>query len=169
MIVKEIIYVLTGEVKVGTVDEILKSSAIGSCVVVSVYDSKLQIGGLAHIMLPGNAPKNSNYPKTRYAADAIEDLMNQMNSNGAESKGIDVCVIGGGNVLKRENDSIAQSNIDSVIEILQEKNFKITAKSVGGTDRRSVTLNNETGCVKFTIGDEAEMILWNNQMKIMND
>ena len=169
MINKEIIYVLTGEVCVGTKDELLRSSAIGSCVVVSVYDTKLQIGGLAHIMLPGKAPENTNYPKTRYAIDAIEDLISKMNSNGSKGRDNILCIVGGGNVLKRENDSIAQNNIDGVLEILKEKSFKITAKSVGGTERRSIMLNNETGCVKYTIGDGAEMILWNNQMKIMND
>ena len=165
MINKEIIYVLTGEVKVGTVDEILKSSAIGSCVVVSAYNSKLQIGGLAHIMLPGKAHEKTNYPNTRYAIDAIDDLISKMNLTGSERKNIEICVVGGANVLKRENDSIAHSNINSVVEILKGKNFKITAESVGGTDRRSITLNNETGCVKYTIGDGTEMVLWNNQKK----
>ncbi len=168
MINEKIIYVLTGEVKVGTVGEILKSSAIGSCVVVSAYDSKLQTGGLAHIMLPGKAPENTNYPNTRYANDAIDDLISKMNLTGSERENIKICVVGGANVLNREDDSIAHININSVLKILKEKNFKITAKSVGGTDRRSITLNNETGCVMFTIGDGAEMILWNNQMKIMD-
>jgi len=165
MIDKKIIYVLTGEVKIGAEGEVLKSSAIGSCIVVSVYNIKLKKGGLAHIMLPGKAPETTNYPKTRYAIDAIHDLISKMNLTVAESKNIEVCLVGGGNVLKKENDSIAYNNIESVLEILQEKNIKIIAKSVGGIDRRSITLNNETGCVKYTIGDGAEMLLWNSQMK----
>ena len=158
---KKIIYVQTGEVKAGTKDEILRSSAIGSCVVVAAYDSKAQIGGLAHIMLPGKAPENTNYQKTRYADDAIEDLINKMNLNGAEDKNIELCLAGGANVLKNENDSIAPNNINSVLEILKNKKYKIRAESVGGMKRRSASLNIETGCLNYTIGDGAEMILWN--------
>lgn len=34
------------------------------------------------------------------------------------------------------------------------------AESFGGIKRRSVSLNGETGYVYFTIGDEAEKLLW---------
>jgi chemotaxis protein CheD len=157
----KIIDVQTGEVNTGTKGTILRSSAIGSCVVVAAYDLKAQIGGLAHIMLPGKAPENTNYQKTRYANDAIEDLINKINLNGAEDNNIEVCLIGGANVLNRENDSIARDNINSVFEILKKRKLLIREKSLSGMERRSALLNIETGCLNYTIGDGAEMILWN--------
>jgi len=158
---KNTIFVQTGEVKTGTKDAILKSSAIGSCVVVAAYDFKAQIGGFAHIMLPGKALERENYQKTKYASDAIEDLINKMILLGGKNDNIEVCIIGGANVLKRVDDSISQDNINSIFEILKKKKFKIMAKSVGGIERRSVSLNIETGCLNYTIGDGAKMLLWN--------
>ena len=112
-------------------------------------------------MLPGKAPERENYQKTKYASDAIEDLINKMNLHGAEDNNIEVCLIGGANVLKRVNDSISQDNINSIFEILKKKKFKIMAKSVGGIERRSASLNIKIGCLNYTIGDGAEMLLWN--------
>jgi len=157
----KILYVLTGEVKTGSNEEILRSSAIGSCIVIVVYDLKLKIGGMAHIMLPGTAPENTKYDKTRYANNAVSDLIIKMKAKGAKIENIEFCVVGGANVLKRENDTIAQNNVNKVLDLLKKQNFKIKAKSVGGTERRSATLNIKTGKLGYTVGDGAEMILWN--------
>jgi len=157
----KILYVLTGEVKTGSNKEILRSSAIGSCIVIVIYDLKLKIGGMAHIMLPGTAPENTKYDKTRYAHNAISELIEKMDVLGAKIEDIEFCVVGGANVLKRENDTIAQNNIDGILNLLKKQNFRIKAKSVGGTERRSATLNIKTGKLGYTVGDGAEMILWN--------
>jgi len=156
----KILYVLTGEVKTCSNNEILKSSAIGSCIVVIAYYLKLNIGGMAHIMLYGTAPENTKYDKTRYANNAVSDLIIKMKAKGAKIENIEFCVVGGANVLKRENDTIAQNNVNKVLDLLKKQNFKIKAKSVGGTERRSATLNIKTGKLGYTVGDGAEMILW---------
>lgn len=155
----EIINVLTGEVKASNENIIFKSSAIGSCVVVAAYDLKLMINAMAHIMLPGISPQKSKTPKTRYAFNAIEEMINQMVKLGADKENVEVCVVGGSNVLKREDDTICQANIDSVLEILKEKDIKIKAKSVGGTERRSVLFDTKTSKVYHSIGNENDELL----------
>jgi len=156
---KEIINVLTGEVKASNEHVIFKSSAIGSCVVVAAFDLKLMISAMAHIMLPGIAPEKSKTPKTRYAFNAIEEMINQMVKLGADTENIEVCVVGGSNVLKRPDDTICQANIDSVLNILTEKNIKIKAKSLGGTRRRSVFFDTKTSNVYHSIGGEDDKLL----------
>lgn len=155
----ETINVLTGEVKASKENIILKSSAIGSCVVVAAYDNRLMIGAMAHIMLPGISPEKSKTPKTRYAFNAIEDMIERMINLGAEEENIEVCVVGGSNVLKRKDDTICQANINSVLKILSEKNMKIIAKSVGGTQRRSVLFDTKTSEVYHSIGGENDELL----------
>jgi chemotaxis protein CheD len=68
---KRIIYTMTGEVKSGNQDTVIKSGAIGSCVVITAYDKKNQLGSMAHVMLPGKAPKKKDIQKTKYAENAI--------------------------------------------------------------------------------------------------
>ena len=157
---KKIIDVYTGEVKAGGENTILKSNAIGSCVVIAAYDASKKVGALAHVMLPGAAPEGKTFQRTRFAADSIEEMINRMTHLGAHKDGIEVCLVGGGNVLKRENDTICQDNITSIIELLNEKQIKIRGKAVGGIDRRSVSLNVENGSLYYTEGNAKKKLLW---------
>jgi chemotaxis protein CheD len=155
-----IIDVHTGEVKAGGKDMILKSNAIGSCVVIAAYDSTKKVGALAHVMLPGAVPEGKTFQRTRYAADAIEEMISRMTHLAANKDGIEVCLVGGGNVLKRKDDTISQQNIASVVELLNEKRIKIGAKAVGGTERRTVSLDVKKGTIHYTEGDAKENLLW---------
>ena len=160
---KRIIDVHTGEVKAGGKDTILKSNAIGSCVAIAAYDSTKKVGVLAHVMLPGAAPEGKTFQRTRYAADAIGEMINRMThlgTNGTNKDGIEVCLVGGGNVLKRKDDTISQQNIASVVELLNEERIKIRAKAVGGTERRSISLDVKNGTIHYTEGDAKENLLW---------
>ena len=76
---KRIIDVYTGKVEAGGKDTILRSNAIASCVVIAAYEPTKKVGALAHVMVPGAAPGGKTWGgtsrRTRYAADAIEEMM----------------------------------------------------------------------------------------------
>ena len=156
---REIIDVNTGEVKVGGEKVILRSIAIGSCIVVAAYDSKQKIGAMAHVMLPGSAPEKT-LERTRYAADAIEEMIYQMIREGADKNNIEVCLVGGGNVLKKQDDTICRDNIKSTTQLLKEKHIPVRSAVLGGTERKGVFLDVRSGTVSYTEGDEKEQPLW---------
>lgn len=156
---KEVANVLTGEVKATKESIIFKSAAIGSCIVIAGFDIKTMVSAMAHIMLPGVSPEKNKSLKTRYALNAIEEMIESMVRLGAHIENIEVCMVGGSNVLKRKEDIICQANINSVLKILEEKNIKIKSKSLGGTERRSILFNTETGNVYHTIGNEKDQLL----------
>lgn len=158
---KTTIEVQTGEVRLGTADSILRSEGIGSCVVIAAYDSKKKTGAMAHVMLPETSTISDDaMPKTRYAFDAIQALLAAMGGAGSALADIEVCLAGGANVLERDNDTIWKANVDSVKKILNEKALRIAAESLGGTKRRSVSLDIGTGTVACAKGDEKEKVLW---------
>lgn len=157
---KKTIHVSTGEVKAAKKTAILKSAAIGSCVVIAAYDAKKMIGAMAHVMLPGTSPKKTSSPRTRYAVDAIEKMIAMMTPLGTDRKNIEVCLVGGANILQREDDTIGRNNTDSVTELLTIQNMEIKARSLGGTERRSVTLDVENGNVYHSIGDGIDTLLF---------
>lgn len=148
----------TGEVKVG-MEGTLRSLAIGSCVVVAAYDCQKGIGALAHVMLPRKAPEKAP-EKTKYAADAIDEMIKQMAGAGGRQEDIEVCLVGGGNVLQKDDDTVCQENIKSANEILEKKQIPIRASTVGGTQRKSVFLEVESGSIFCAVGDEQEKLLW---------
>ncbi len=161
---KRTIDVYTGEVKAGEKDTILRANAIASCIVVAAYDSIKNVGALAHVMIPGTAPEGRVLQRTRYAANAIEELIDRMTLLGAHQDLIETCLVGGGNVLKRDDDMICQENLASIEKILNEKGIKIRGKAVGGTERRTILFDIEKGSVHYTEGDSKEMLLWKKKI-----
>jgi len=161
---KKVIDVQIGEVRAERGKVILKSKAIGSCIAIAAYDATKNIAALAHVMMPGSAPVNKELrEKTKYAADAIDAIVGRMARLGSKDDDIEVVLVGAGNVLHREDDTICRDNIKSVIELLRKKHLKVGAQAVGGTARRSVSLDVEHGIISCTEGDGSEMQLWRAQ------
>jgi len=156
----EIIDVQTGQVKADKGNVILQSKAIGSCVAIVGYDATKSIGALAHVMLPGAAPAKKSVEKTKYAANAIDAIVNKMGKLGSKKDDIEVFLVGGGNILKREDDTICKDNIESILDLLAKKRLKVKAQALGGTARRSVSLDVEHGIVSCAEGNGNQTELW---------
>lgn len=139
---------------------ILQSKAIGSCIAIVAYDATKPIGALAHVMLPGGAPAKKAVEKTKYAANAIDAIVSRMSKLGSKKDDIEVALVGGGNILNRKDDTICQANIESALQLLEEKHLKVASQAVGGTVRRSVSLDVERGIVSYTEGNGSEKQLW---------
>jgi chemotaxis receptor (MCP) glutamine deamidase CheD len=79
---------------------------------------------------------------------------------GSRNDDIEITLVGGGNVLNREDDTICKENIESTVKLLREKGLKIRARALGGTNRRSVSLDIEEGIVSCSEGDGSDVQLW---------
>ncbi len=157
---KKVIDISAGEVKVAGAGAILRSAAIGSCIVIAAYDSSKKVGAMAHIMLPGRAPKDADSKRTRYAADAIDEMINRMTRTGANQCDLEVCLVGAGNVLEKQDDTICKDNIESTTELLGKKHIPVRAAVLGGTERKCISLDVETGSIFYKEGDSREKLLW---------
>ena len=154
---RKIIDVQIGQVKTGTGNVILQSKAIGSCIAIVAYDPMRKIGSLAHIMLPGSAPGDKEpREKTRYAADAIDAILSDLSQLGSKTDDLELTLIGAGNVLKKTDDTVCKDNIESTLQHLQKRHLKLKAQALGGTRRRSVSLDVESGTVSYSEGGGAE-------------
>jgi chemotaxis protein CheD len=154
-----IVDVASGEVHVAKTG-VLRANALGSCVAVVLYDHAADVGGLAHVMLPGRAPHNHAFANTRYAENALRALVRAMISAGARTDRLVACIAGGGNVLERENDTLCEENVASVESVLALLDIVAQAKDVGGTERRSLTLELSAGCIWVTTGNGPSQLLW---------
>lgn len=150
----------TGEVRSSNKPGLLRSIAIGSCIAIAGFDPVNKAGVIAHVMLPGKAPQNSD-AKTKYAHDAIVELMRLFSEYGTKEEDIDVCLVGAGNVLKKEDDSVCQKNITSVTSLLKGRGIVAKAAVLGGTERKSVYMELPSGKIRYTQGNSEKMDLWN--------
>jgi len=153
--------VATGQLAIGQKKGLIRSTPLGSCIAFIAYDITTKIGGMAHIMLPGKSPKGNNVDENKYAENAIANLLNELNALGAQKGNIEICLIGGANVLRKEDDIIANNLIFSIFEIVEQRNLTVKETSLGGYERRTGKLCLHSGNVSFTVGNEKEITLYN--------
>lgn len=145
--------VYTGEVIVSSKPVILRVMAIGSCVVVIAYDRYKKIGGLAHIMLSGRSSSRTSEERPKYAEDAIDVLLDTAKKLGAGKEDLEINLVGGANVLGE--GSISKEVLGSALDYLKKLGIEPKKKRIGGTQRRSVSLDIESGRIFYTEADSA--------------
>ncbi|MCD4681620.1 MAG: chemotaxis protein CheD [Bacteroidales bacterium] len=150
-------FISTGCIATGSKEGVLTSTPLGSCIAFIVYDTTTKTGGLAHIMLPGKSPKGND---NKYADNAITNLIDELKNLGVPKKNIEICLVGGANVLRKENDNIANHLIISIFEILKKKKLLVTELSYVDFARRIAKLTLSSGVVSFTVSDGVENILY---------
>ncbi|TDX51908.1 chemotaxis protein CheD [Orenia marismortui] len=139
------------DLKVGNKDDIIITSGLGSCVGLTLYDNKSQIGGMAHIMLP-ECPSNRKQGKPeKYADTAIEILIDKLQKKGANTRGLEAKMAGGAQMFNFSNSNdrirIGDRNIEAVEKILRSKNIPIIGAEVRENYGRTMELYNDTGKV----------------------
>jgi chemotaxis protein CheD len=154
------IAVNSGEVKTGRLETVLRANAIGSCVVVAAYEACARVGGMAHVMLPGRSPDQMPWKKTRYAENAVEEMMRKVVALGAKPVRVESCLVGGANVLGEGRESPGPASVRSLGDILAAAGIAVVATEVGGRQRRSCTLDVARGRVTYTLGDSGQRLLW---------
>lgn len=147
-----------GEIKVAKAGENLIALGIGSCLVITFYDSKQKIGALAHTMLPARRmssevrdPKDerrlSASPDTRYADTAMDEMIKRIEAQGAKRENLKAKIIGGANMFSAITSKIGEDNISYAREKLKKIGIAIVGECVGGSQGRSVEFSVTTGIV----------------------
>ncbi|NPD48402.1 hypothetical protein, partial [Lentimicrobium sp. S6] len=98
--------------------------------------------------------------ENKYAENAITNLLSELSKLGSSKQNIEICLVGGANVLRKENDTVANNLILNIFEITEQKKLTVKETSLGGYERRSATLNLSSGLVSFTVGDSTEKKLY---------
>jgi chemotaxis protein CheD len=156
------IEVTMGKGAVTRAPHIISSSGLGSCVVVTLYDTERKLGGLAHVMLPESKNLNGYHPPYKYANTAIATLIKELRTMRASPRGMVAKLVGGAKMFSSSDDlgpSIGEQNITSVKCILKQKLIPVTGENTGSNYGRSVEFYLDSGRVVVrAIGREAEEI-----------
>jgi chemotaxis receptor (MCP) glutamine deamidase CheD len=99
-------------------------------------------------------------------ADALDEMIRIITAQGANLCNLEACLVGAGNVLKKQDDSICKNNINSIAQLLKEKHIPVKAAVLGGTERKSISMDIKSGSVYYTEGDREEKVLWKWPAKI---
>ncbi len=133
---------------------------LGSCLGVALYDRKLRVAGLAHIVLP----KANGTPELpgKYADTALPELIRQMQAVvPGENLKLTAKLAGGANMFNSTSSpaTIGEMNTQAVERILGELRIPVIGRHLGGEQGRRMTLDAATGQVTIEIASSESTVL----------
>ncbi len=141
--------ILPGEYYITTQGEWIVT-VLGSCVSACIRDTRLNIGGMNHFMLPDGANQVNRADNgvisesARYGNFAMEHLINEILKQGGSRRNLEVKITGGGRIISKMGD-IGKKNIVFVIDYLATEGLSILSEDVGDIYPRKVQYNPKTG------------------------
>ncbi len=170
----ENIEVNMGDLVVSKGPENLTTSAVGSCLVIMIYDTKFKIGALAHTMLTdrrvshlkrdaldatsssartreGGNERRHEIRDMKYVDAAIDEMIKKMVTQGANKENLEAKLVGGANMFPALKSDIGKENVLAAKKKLKEEGIRLVGESVGGSQGRSVEFSVASGIVTVKI------------------
>jgi chemotaxis protein CheD len=144
-------------VKVGMADlnvaadgAVLKTSGLGSCVGLTLFDSQRHAAGMAHIMLPSSEiAREGMINVAKYANTAVNELLEQVLRLGADRRRLVAKMAGGAQMFAFTGASdslrIGPRNVESAKRELERLGIPLVAEDTGGHHGRTVELDSRSG------------------------
>ena len=142
IILKEVVRVGIADMNVVKVPNTIRTSGLGSCVGVVLYDDKKKIAGMVHIMLPDSSLGKSNKLNVaKFADTGIYALMELLKNEGVRPMALKAKIAGGSQMFQfgsSDTIRIGPRNVDAVKKELKRLSIPITAEDTGGTSGRTI-------------------------------
>jgi chemotaxis protein CheD len=129
--------------------DIVLVTVLGSCVAACIRDTRAGVGGMNHFLLPDPARDSSPASRSaRYGSFAMEVLINQLISHGANRKTMEAKVFGGGSVLPDLRSSgVGESNARFIVDYLRKERIQVLAQDLLDECARKIYFFPATGRV----------------------
>ncbi|SHN16462.1 chemotaxis protein CheD [Gracilibacillus kekensis] len=139
------------DLKVTKIPNTLKTSGLGSCVGVVIFDHK--VAGLAHVMLPDStASKKGIQNEMKYADTAIDILIELLINEGARRNRLKAKIAGGAHMFSFQSDNnmlkIGDRNVEAVKTKLAKNRIAVISEDVGGNKGRTIVFDIEKGMLE---------------------
>ncbi|WP_169083058.1 chemotaxis protein CheD [Paenibacillus sp. PL91] len=154
MIQQNLVKVGMADLNIATDGAILKTTGLGSCVGLTLYDPIRKIAGMAHVMLPSSEiARETKMNLAKYADTAIPELLDRMIAAGAYVERMKAKMAGGAQMfaMSGHTDSlrIGPRNVDSCTEMLLKFKIPIISQDTGGSFGRTIEFNSENGMLSI--------------------
>ncbi|MBM3604408.1 MAG: chemotaxis protein CheD [Alphaproteobacteria bacterium] len=147
----KVIHVVLGEHAISDDPDAIITTILGSCVSACILDPDRRIGGLNHFLLPDGGPGGGD---NRYAAAALELLVNGLLRRGAVRSRLRAKLFGGARMLAGLPD-IGQRNAEAARRFLCDEGIPLLNCDLGGTQARRIRLWPVSGRVQLMLLGEA--------------
>lgn len=161
---KNVVRVGISDVNIAKAPKCIRTSGLGSCVGVVIYDQQNKIAGLAHVMLPNSTlSKQKELNPFKFADTAIPYVVNKLCNHGARKFALKAKVAGGAQMFQFETSSpmmrIGPRNVEAVLDQLENLRIPVIAKNVGGSSGRTIQFDPSTGELLIQTVNKGESII----------
>ena len=133
-----------------SVDDLLITYALGSCLGFAIYDPQVSVGGLIHLMLPTSTldEERARQNPERFVDTGVPALFKACYRLGAKKERLVARVAGGASMIRTggtDSFQTGQRNVVSLQKLLWKNGVFLRAEDVGGNVSRTVSLNVASG------------------------
>ncbi|MGG4220817.1 chemotaxis protein CheD [Paenibacillus jamilae] len=151
---KSIIKVGMADLNVTSNPNSIRTTGLGSCVGLTLYDPHLKLAGMAHVMLPSSdIAREGQLNIAKYADTALPELLERMLKQGAERRRLIAKMAGGAQMFafagSGDTMRIGPRNVESCKEMLVDLGIPLIAEDTGGNYGRTIELDSETGVLNI--------------------
>ena len=141
------IHVVQGECAIADRPDTVLTTVLGSCVSACIYDPQLGVGGMNHFLLPDAGQEAGD---NRYAAAAMEVLVNGLLRRGATRGRLQAKLFGGARMLAGLSD-IGRRNAEAARRFLEVEGVPVINSDFGGSQARRIRF--------WPVGGRVQMLL----------
>ena len=121
----------------------IRTSGLGSCVGVVLYDESKQIAGLIHVMLPDSSLGRSDVVNVaKFADTGIKALIELLKLEGVHAFKLKAKIAGGAQMFQFTSDKdsmrIGPRNVEAVKAELRKNSIPLVAEDTGGNSGRTI-------------------------------
>ncbi|MPM53196.1 Chemoreceptor glutamine deamidase CheD [bioreactor metagenome] len=123
----------------------IKTSGLGSCLGITLYDREEKIGGLLHTMLPNIKDRRIKDNPAKFTDAGIEYLLDEIIKRGGSGKKLEAKIVGGAGMFENSCLNIGKRNIKSARETMEKLGLSVIAEDTGKNYGRTVIFNTFNG------------------------
>lgn len=128
--------------------ETIRTSGLGSCVGVVLYDETKKIAGMVHVMLPDASLDRSNQVNAaKFADTGVYALLELLKGQGVRPMSLKAKIAGGAQMFQfgsSDTIRIGPRNIEAVKTELKRLSIPILAEEIGGSSGRTIEFDPST-------------------------
>lgn len=146
--IKEVVKVGIADLKIAQGRQSIRTSGLGSCVGVVVYDEGLPLAGMVHIMLPSSSlAKDNGFNLAKFADTGVAELVKIMTHQGGRLNRFKAKIAGGAQMFQLTSGSelmrIGPRNVEAVKQALKSFGIPLVAEDTGGNNGRTIEFHLE--------------------------
>jgi len=148
---QNVVKVGIAEMNIVQAPQFIRTSGLGSCVGVVLYDATSKIAGMVHVMLPNSSlARTSDFNPCKYADTGVDHLLQMVIRSGASLPKLKAKMAGGAQMFQFSSSSsemmrIGPRNVEAVRERLESHQIQVVGEDCGGNSGRTIEFNPESG------------------------